>query len=369
MGLTEADVERVHHRIGPLDEVVEQRRLLYRTVIELLGGADVAALATDDVLDNPAVRGHLGAVLSGSAVLLPDHLLSTNVLVADGYVIDINGIPLRVATSCRAQSDLLGAVQRIEDELGRHGEKCSPLQMLGPEDDRFSEAFRLVADGARMAVQLVPRLALDLLAHVAVVVLLGSTEAGRLGSASAREFPGVVLIPEPGTPLEVAEALIHEGAHQKFFDLAMTHEMLVAEAQHAPRYIPTWSKSDASGWPLEQALAAFHAYCCIDVMARSIDDRADLVLHPHSLLPYAHARFTEIGNWLRRQGGYLGEDAHTLIAELSGQAPDDLRISERVDATVLLADRPYLVRTMGSRTLVAVHAEPPELLWVLAEVP
>ncbi len=33
-----------------------------------------------------------------------------------------------------------------------------------------------------------------------------------MGSATVREYPGLVVVPQPTPPLEVAEALVHEGA-------------------------------------------------------------------------------------------------------------------------------------------------------------
>ena len=71
--------------------------------------------------------------------------------------------------------------------------------------------------------------------------------SGRLGSASAREFPGLVLFPEPQTALEVAEALIHEGAHQKFFDLRDDPGDLRSAVGQRPALLPVMGTDRCAG--------------------------------------------------------------------------------------------------------------------------
>ncbi len=84
--------------------------------------------------------------------------------------------------------------------------------------------------------------------------------SGGVVSASSRYVPGIVLIDEPALPIEVAEALVHEGAHEKFFDLAITREFLDARAEDAEVFETSWSHAR---WPLEQTFAAWHAYTCL----------------------------------------------------------------------------------------------------------
>ena len=99
----------------------------------------------------------------------------------------------------------------------------SPLILNGSR--QFAAVVHTLTSGIELAVSVAPELALDLLPHVALFAVVDSECSGQLGSASLREFPGLILLPEPRSSVEVAEALIHEGAHQKFFDLAMTRSV------------------------------------------------------------------------------------------------------------------------------------------------
>jgi hypothetical protein len=73
-----------------------------------------------------------------------------------------------------------------------------------------------------------------------LLVILDPATSGGLISASSRFFPGLILIDRPENPFNVAEALIHEGAPQKFFDLVITHDFLgadIAEDRRVPSVV------------------------------------------------------------------------------------------------------------------------------------
>ena len=103
-------------------------------------------------------------------------------------------------------------------------------------------------------------------------------------SASSRHVPGLVLL-RPGGPLDVAEALIHEAAHQRLFDMAITRDLLRADADGQPGFPPSWRRVV---WPVEQTLAAFHAYACLAELSRAVPAAERIAsLGPHSVLPEA----------------------------------------------------------------------------------
>jgi hypothetical protein len=370
MQLAADDVRKAHERLGRPDEIVHQRRTLYTAAIDLCSGerGEQSGMG-DDVLDNPAVRGHLGAVLSGRSSYSPSHLRPLAELVAPGFTTELEGCPVRLASTPDAPQILVGALRRVARELDRHVDSSSTLDLLTTDAGReLEEAYGHLLAGVRLAARCAPELALDLLPHVGLFAVVVAPDAARLGSASAREFPGLILIPVPLTALEVAEALIHEGAHQKFFDFGMTRAILGAHSQQAPRFTPSWAPSGAPEWPLEQSLAAWHAYCCLAVFARSLGDSSEAVLmHSDSLLPKAPARSAEIGEWIREQGRFLGPDAHSLIEALEGAPPRDDWPQEDAAAPVLDSDAEggsLLVRPAGNRTLVARRGTPPSLFWV-----
>jgi hypothetical protein len=371
MQLTADGIKGAHERLGTPGEILRQRRVLYTAAVELCAEGDDAVNLTDDVLDNPAVRWHLGAVLGGRMRYSPDHLRPLAEVVAAGFAAEVEGHPVRLASAPSARVDLAGALCRVSDELERHGDENLGLTLLtagGPGD--LVRTYDLLVEGVRLAARVAPELALDLLPHVGLFAVIDAHDSVRLGSASAREYPGLILIPSPRTALEVAEALIHEGAHQKFFDFGMTRTILGAQSPRAPRFRPSWAPSGAHPWPLEQSIAAWHAYSCLAAFAIGLADSGENdPVHADSLLPKSPARAAEIGQWLRRQGAFLGPDAHDLIAALEGDPPHDPWASEESDKDLMaIDDGKILVRPCGSRTLVARRGSPPQLYWVNADL-
>jgi hypothetical protein len=367
--LSAADLQSAHAVFGPLDDVIVQRRTLYAAVLEMVSGEESPPQVGPDVLDNPAVRGHLGAVLAGDVPYLAARCRSLHELVAEGFSTMVARRPVRLASTAGAQGALADAMRRISGELQRHGADASiPTLLTIAESPAAGAVFSRLVDGVELAVHIAPVLALDLVPHVSLFAVLAREASGRLGSASAREFPGLVLIPEPETALEVAEALIHEGAHQKFFDLATTRAFFGARAHSAPLFSASWAPPGAPGWPVEQAFAAWHAYCCLSAFRSAIS--GDLELPTGSLLPYAAQRQLEIGDWLLANGASLGRDGHALLGAVLGRRPQDLSTDVPVDIgqlSVGSTDGSLIVRRAGSRALVARRSEQTELFWVRSE--
>jgi hypothetical protein len=362
--LSVEDVTRAHDFLGRTDEIVDQRRAVYGVAIEILSGAaDVGA----NVLDNPVVRGHVGSVLSGTCAYDPRNLRPVQSLVDDGFAFEVAECAVRLASTPSIRTELAGAVERIADELGRHGDGSGARLLDADADERdLSVAARRIVQGVETAIRVAPALALDLLPHVAVIGVLAADAHHRLGSASAREFPGIVMVPEPETAVEVAEALIHEGAHQKFFDLAVARAMFAPDQSAAPLFAPGWAPPNAPRWPFEQVFAAFHAYCCLSAFARRLSTLPDMDLHPHSLLPRADERASELGRWLHEQGEYLGPDGAALVEQLTDErfrapmAPAGVRVADIGEEDV--------VRVCRGRTVIARPGRPLELYWVPGEL-
>jgi HEXXH motif-containing protein len=280
---------------------------------------------------------------------------------------------MRVAASGLAPSQLEPALRRIGRELRemeRDGADLdSGLHVLASFDQGFDTAFAHLCGGVELLVELVPHLARDLIRHVVLLAVLRGHSAAALGSASAREFPGLVMIPEPASDLEVAEAIVHEGAHQKFFDLAVTRELLVVPRSRPPMFQPTWATA-APLWPVEQAVAAFHAYCCLAALFDEVEKRDKLQLHTFSLLPVASDRAREIGVWLGKNGECLGLDGRRFVAELSAAPIGSLAFVPGLrprTSTIPENGEDVVVRRCGTRILVARRAQPIELSWLCTD--
>ena len=360
------DIQRIHTHFGRADELVERRRTIYRLAVEL---ADPQVDSREDlpaaVVDNPVVRAHLGEVLGGVAEYDTRHLSSMDELAVLRYVTWGNGaasqdVLVRIASGGSAERALEGALRGLGAGLASDGIADPVLVRDGSaSSDRATE---MIVAGVALALDVAPELAGDLLPHVAMFAVLRADSAGRLGSASVREFPGLIILPEPRSASEVAEALVHEGAHQKFFDLALTRRIL--GDQHSLRFTPPWAPDGRSPWPFDQCVAAFHAYCCLSVFG-SAWDYVD-GLHADSLLPVATERAAVLGDWLHEHGGALGPDGQDLVALLTGATfgvPPALTDATEPVAHPTSSGR-NATRGCGDWTLSMQLSQPVQIVWI-----
>jgi len=276
--------------------------------------------------------------------------------VADGCTTEVAGLPVRIASTPDAPRLLEPALERVHEALRAHGDTGSgPLVVTG---DRALAALPTVLAGVRLAVEAVPDLAVDLLHHLALVVLTDRRRSGRLGSASERDHPGLLVLPEPERPEEVAEALVHEGAHLAFFDFAVTREILADGHWEAPAFRPTWTATGAPAWPMEQTFAAWHAYAALAALAES-----GIAPAAASLLPAAAERAAEIGAQIVRSGRFIGRDGHRFVTALLGRPP------ATAPAAAAGADGPVIaVHPSGDRALTVCAGDPPGLVWTQADL-
>jgi hypothetical protein len=362
MASSTGDLRRAHADIGPVAEVIGQRRALYSTVYDMVTGGRTDPDVDIDLLDSPAVRGNLGEVLAGTGVYRADICVALSALVAKGFERTVGDHAVRLASTTAVATALGGALTRIAASLPGRGP--APAILADPDDRASTAAFERIVEGVRLAVDVAADLALDLLPHVSLFAVLTAAGADRLGSASAREYPGLILIPQPESAVEVAEALIHEGAHQKFFDLATTRSLFAPELSDH-RFVPSWAEGTTPGWATVQTFAAWHAYTCLAAFAATQVGRCDLPAH--SLLPHADVRAAEIGEWLLGNGAALGRDGHSLLFHTIGRAPADACGDEELAAADVGFDPrspEWIVRSPKGRTLLARQGSPPELYWL-----
>ncbi|MFI6097898.1 aKG-HExxH-type peptide beta-hydroxylase [Lentzea sp. NPDC051213] len=350
MGSPAASTHVLHAAIAPAHALVDERRALYRLAADLfVPGAGLS----DNLLDHPIVRYEIGRALAGHG----DVDLALLHRVAAMRVRDAG---VAVAADPLA-ADLLEAPLRIIAPPG-----ASPRPLTEADGERFEAAAKIVADGVRLFRRLAPEMADDLLAHVSMLAVLKAETAGGVVSASSRYVPGIVLIEEPSTAIEVAEALVHEGAHEKFFDLAITREFLDAHAEEVEHFETSWSHAR---WPLEQTLAAWHAYSCLAQFSRACTSE---VLGPISLLPKARERADEIGGWLVGHETDLRADARWLLHALGGGCGG---VRSDVDSPAPIAgireDGRFRVRpdvryrrAVTGRVVAARVAHQPEIFWL-----
>lgn len=341
----------MHAAIAPAGVLVDERRTLYRLAGEIFAPG---VQLSDSLLDHPAVRYELGRALAGhddltAAVLFEAAALDTR---------DVGGVA--VVSDPEATRKLATPLRIIAPKGAR------PEVLV--DGERFERAAALVGAGVELFRSLAPEMAADLLAHLDLFAVLKSETSGGVVSASTRYMPGLVLIDEPSTAIEVAEALVHECSHLKFFDFSVTRQFLDgAVAERAEHFVNSWSKVQ---WPLEQTFAAWHAYTALSHFFRACGSQE---LSPVSLLPKAQDRAAEIGGWLLSNEDGLRADARWLLRALLGvrTAQDEVR-PEASRATLDLAGGHLrlapglrLARAASGRTVVArKEVRPVEIFWL-----
>lgn len=361
------DIPALHAAFAPSTTLQQERRALYQLATELLEGG-CSQILDPDVIDSPLARNRIGDALAGRADLVYSTFVGISAM-ADAS----SAQGLRVASRPEANTLLAQALDTVGLELDRQQAALGPPVLLTKADgDRFTSALDVLCDGVALARSVSPELIDDLLAHVALVGIIDPQRAGRLASASPRAFPGLVLLQSPRSSIEAAEALVHEGAHQKLFELAITRDLLNAGSDRCPPFHPPWGSKDRR-WPLEQTLAAFHAYSCLARFAHDAGVSAEAgVLGPDSLLPWASDRSTVLGHWLLDKSAHLGTDAHLLLDGLIGLPSRTAHPAENrsgpVAADYVVDTRLEFRRCSASdRVLVGRPSHPPQLYWISDE--
>lgn len=360
------NIPALHAAIAPSSQLQWERRALYQFAVHLLG-CDSSLVFDLDVIDSPLVRSHIGDALAGRASFKCSELVGINALAGVGGTTELP----RAASRPEANMLLAGALNTVGAELGRQQAALgSPKLLTETDGDQFISALAVLRDGVALARSVSPKLTDDLLAHIALVGIVSPQHAGRLASASPRAFPGLILLKSPQSPIEVAEALVHEGAHQKFFDFAIAYDLLNANSDHCPLFHPPWTPMERR-WPLEQALAACHAYACLACFAQNAGAiLGSETLGTGSLLLVARERSEIIGQWLLDRGDHLGADAHTLLEGLLGQRPYITIAAQSCHFGPVAVD--YVVDTAlefrrcrpSERVLVGRPSQPPQLYWI-----
>lgn len=345
--MTANGVEQAHDAILRRDDLLARRRALYSAALAFLNGNAVVTRDPEvEVLDNPLVRGEVAHGLAGAKS--PVALRPVGELAPEVRRGGIRLVSVRTAA-------LAPVLARIGSQVREHGDQTEPV-VLTAEDPAYVRAAEVVDEGEALLESVVPEMARDLLAHVGLVAVLEAR--GRLGSASLRDYPGLVLLPMPTCALEAAEALVHEGAHQKFFDLAIVTDVLAPGVPEHP-VRPSWLPVTAPDWSFAQCAAAFHTYCLLAVLERAVRGRYEM--HQGSLLPHAAQRATELGSILRGGHALLGAEGRQLLGQFTGTTSAADLSEPPLTTTPWRRDPGAVLRTVGDWT-VAVYGNGPSIV-------
>src|SRR5579862_4369675 len=171
---------------------------------------------------------------------------------------------------------------------------------------------------------LLPAVTESALDHTCLIVIVDAAEAslrnseGRsrfFQSASTYRLPGITFLSRSClyNVWDAAEALLHEGIHNKIFDLYLTRPILMEqyEAKKSERIAVPWNTHldyESSNWPVDRSLAALHVYVHLTLFFLSVLT-ATTNISP-AKREYARGRLQQS----HQRGAYLYEE---LIAKKS----------------------------------------------------
>jgi predicted O-methyltransferase YrrM len=259
---------------------------------------------------------------------------------------------------------------RIFEETARHielGKSGTPfengathLDRLGTEpfhpwiwtedypDDLFGRSFRFIFNqeyggclctidrdelamlmkGEQLLRELLPSLARSALGHAHLVSCFPDVGfwRGKVSSSQIR-MGGTIYLNRHilVNPWCVAEHLLHESLHQKFYDFRHGHALLDVEYTRAdsPKVVSLWNAcelSNANHWDTHRAYAAFHVYVQLALLALVAEQRA-----PELETTYGTFRGMVDSRKALERAYYLGEKLKELCWEQLGVAGRHLR--------------------------------------------
>jgi hypothetical protein len=359
-----------HAHFGSPKVVLGKRRSLYRMAARFLNPTiDSKVVHRESVIDNPLTRNAIMRALVGDATL-DLGLLRPLSTVADARFRPRLGRSIVPVVSSTSPQTLLSGVESALEEKVR-GHFCSSKLLTSHHGTELKLALENLVKGSTLAYAVSPELADDLFPHISLIGILNRGPMGtrHVESASLREYPGLVLFSTPQTVSEAAEALVHEAAHQKFFDLAITASILHRDSRKSGDFLVPWGRG--AKWPLDQVFAACHAYACLAQMYHNWKiHNSSHPLHEGSLLPVAAERTKILSEWLLAHDNCLGEDGVSLIELILGRGirqrrPPATTLSFPIGGSCTV-DSSLVFRRYGTWgcVLVGRPSKPPEFFWL-----
>lgn len=313
-------IVQAHAALSSTATLLSARRAVYQLAAEGLGLLDGPPAAGSDVppaVDNPLFRNavHMGLTSVGAS---EDRQGRLHRWPLGGWFLEFGTRRIPVLSAHDADTLLTDVLSALTSD---------PVSFLTEGDgSRFDAAFATLQQGVALAGAASPAIAADVLAHVSLVAVLRRDDpVVPVVSASLREFPGMLVLVEPRHAHEAAEAVMHEAAHSRFFDMAIVHDLLPPDCDVLEHWEPSWRPGVR--WPVEQVVAALHAYSVLSEFADDLRSSGrNVPPWENTLLPHAAERAREIGDWVDGRLAMLGRDASAFVNGLRGQpAARDLR--------------------------------------------
>jgi hypothetical protein len=189
---------------------------------------------------------------------------------------------------------------------------------VAPSDTEQAHVTR----GIRLLEELVPDLARSALRHAHTLALVPN--AGRwtnVASCSQFDLGGTIFLGRSSVnPWWIAEHVLHEALHQKFYDFRHGHSLLDLDlAQKTPLPVRAlWNPPrlhKANQWHVHRVFAAFHVYTHLTLFAMVAEQREEELAHEYGPM---HETVDSLRAFER--AWYLGERLREDCWELLGTA-------------------------------------------------
>jgi HEXXH motif-containing protein len=206
--------------------------------------------------------------------------------------------------------------------------------------------YRTIQGGADILLALVPKLTASVLPHaqmIGVVDVLAPADPEAMfrteifESASTDTIPGTVFL-SPNSlanSWRAAEALLHEAAHNKLFELIMSCSILregYAQKESEVSVLAFWNKENPSNprdWSVDRALLACHVYVYLALFFAIIERNVkhdDVRIATGGAIDASRtagtsfARASYLEEQLRQRAwGEMGENGHELMDWMRGR--------------------------------------------------
>ena len=145
-----------------------------------------------------------------------------------------------------------------------------------------ADELHMLADGVELLAKLLPRSSRSALSHTHLTFVFApdGTWATTM-SSSEFKISGTIFLNRKllSNPWTVAEHLYHESLHQQIYDIRAGHLLLNPDFARpgAPLLHSPWNRPDSSlrnYWDVHRALAAFHVYVHLSLLASLAEQRA-----------------------------------------------------------------------------------------------
>jgi hypothetical protein len=169
---------------------------------------------------------------------------------------------------------------RLKRLANQFEQECLPNRLVGTTSAGTliapSETLcALTNEAVQLLRNLLPHTTQSALEHVSILAWARIyTEDAHVESGTVRTIPGMIFLSPDNlpTPWRLAEAILHEAAHLKLFDLYLTSGILAGtyDALTSVRIKIPWNRPtllQTNEWPVDQALAALHVYVHLAVLA------------------------------------------------------------------------------------------------------